>query len=47
MSKTVLFIDGENFLHKIEEIIEKDLVEEQFPLYHSPEKLAKAVVEQL
>lgn len=24
MSKTILFIDGENLLHKVEEIIEKE-----------------------
>ena len=29
MSKTVLFIDGENFLHKIEEIIEKESKEKE------------------
>lgn len=26
MSKTILFIDGENFLHKIEEILKKESV---------------------
>ena len=26
MSKTILFIDGENFLHKIEEVLEKESV---------------------
>ncbi len=31
MSKTILFIDGENFLHEIEDVLKKESKEKGFP----------------